>query len=101
MSYALIGLLIGLKFFELYSNRQKKENNIVTAANVEPPYKNTAVGKGICGICKQTWTNPTALTSSGYVFCYTCIKTSIQVFGVCPITKIKSNEKNLRKLHLN
>ena len=99
MSYAFIALLVSIKFMELYFNSKRSVNARVSVANIEPPYKDSIVPKGICGICKQKWTNPTALTSSGYIFCYTCIRTHIQIFGACPITKIRTSVKSLRKIH--
>ena len=100
MSYIFLGLLIAIKFMELYFSSKKKGNAIVNTIIIDPPYMNSEIGKGICGICKQKWTNPTALTSSGYIFCYTCIRTQIQIFGICPISKNKSSLKNLRKIIL-
>ena len=98
MSYSFIGLLIAIKCLEIYFNSSKKESSVGNFVEIEPPYSESEVGKGVCGICKESWTNPTALTCSGYVFCYACIKTHLEIFAACPITKKRASIRNLRKI---
>lgn len=100
MSYVFILLLIGTKIVELYFSSRKTANSAVLAVNLDPPYQNSVVSKGTCQICKQKWANPTALTCSGYIFCYTCIRTHVQIFSACPVTKIKASIRTLRKIHV-
>jgi Pex2 / Pex12 amino terminal region len=101
MSYRLIALIIAGKCMELYFNSKKKQNTPTPTISIDPPYSSSSIEKGQCGICKQNWINPTALITSGYIFCYTCIKTHVQVFSSCPITSLKSTQNSLRKLHIN
>ncbi|RHZ59980.1 hypothetical protein Glove_360g37 [Diversispora epigaea] len=52
----------------------------------------------ICPLCTNNLANPTAIPS-GYVFCYTCIHHHVEEFGCCPITLIKINIDELRRVY--
>ncbi|GES75248.1 peroxisome assembly protein 12 [Rhizophagus clarus] len=54
----------------------------------------------VCPICTNLLTNTTALPS-GYVFCYPCIFSYIEDYGRCPITLIKVDIDELRKVYWN
>lgn len=100
MGIAFIGLLLLLKVIEMFFTSKKGTKEAVAIKNIQPPYKDSVVGKGICPICKEKFVNPTALSSSGYVFCYTCIRQHLQVFNACPVTNVRSSLRNMRKIHV-
>lgn len=55
--------------------------------------------KGACPICKMTRRNETALLTSGYVFCYSCIHNFVQKYKKCPVTGYLSDLDNLTRVH--
>lgn len=54
-----------------------------------------------CPLCKKVCTNPTALSSSGYVFCYPCIYKYLNQHGCCPVTHLPSASKQLVRLYVD
>ena len=55
-----------------------------------------------CPICHSEIVNPTAVLESGYVFCYKCIFSYIEVENRCPITHIRtlSGTEGLRRIRI-
>lgn len=53
----------------------------------------------MCPICKKKRTNDTALSSSGFVFCYPCIFRYVQDTNRCPVTGYKSSLNQLVKIY--
>ena len=51
-----------------------------------------------CPLCLGIRTDPTA-SSSGHVFCGTCIRSHVQRFGSCPVTGVVCEESRLVKLY--
>ncbi|CAI2165092.1 10175_t:CDS:2 [Funneliformis geosporum] len=89
-----------------YSSEYARQPGRVDGINVPPPEIIAPDPRGIplpdtpnlCPICSNLLTNPTAL-SSGYVFCYLCISRHIEDYGRCPITLIKVEIDELRKVY--
>ncbi|CAJ0955217.1 unnamed protein product, partial [Mesorhabditis belari] len=52
-----------------------------------------------CPICLKNRENSTALSVSGYVFCYTCIDSHLKKFGKCPLTGLPANTSQLIRLY--
>ncbi|CAJ0583546.1 unnamed protein product, partial [Mesorhabditis spiculigera] len=52
-----------------------------------------------CPLCLKKRVNSTALSTSGYVFCYTCIDTYLKQYGQCPITHVPADTKQLIRLY--
>ncbi|CAG8667447.1 14783_t:CDS:10, partial [Funneliformis caledonium] len=88
-----------------YSSEYARQPGRVDGIDVPPPEIIAPDPRGIplpdtpnvCPICSNLLTNPTAL-SSGYVFCYLCISRHIEDYGRCPITLIKVEIDELRKI---
>jgi len=57
--------------------------------------------KGLCPICRKTRRIHTALSVSGYVFCYQCILPIVQQHGMCPVTRIPAKEDDLIRLYVD
>uniref|UniRef100_T1JC72 Peroxisome assembly protein 12 n=1 Tax=Strigamia maritima TaxID=126957 RepID=T1JC72_STRMM len=53
----------------------------------------------LCPLCLKKRTNDTALSTSGFVFCYRCIHQHLQLHGACPITKYVTTTDNLIRLY--
>ncbi|XP_053671178.1 peroxisome assembly protein 12-A [Anopheles nili] len=49
----------------------------------------------VCPICLQKPIIPTAVSVSGYVYCYRCITTQLQSEGRCPVTKYPATINDL------
>lgn len=54
--------------------------------------------KGICPLCLQRWLIPTAISISGYVYCYRCIVTHLQKENKCPVTKYPATVNDLVRI---
>ncbi|XP_028310967.1 peroxisome assembly protein 12 [Gouania willdenowi] len=52
-----------------------------------------------CPLCKQLCTNATALSTSGYVFCYRCIYAYVKVHRRCPATGYPTEPRHLIKIY--
>lgn len=100
MGYWFLAFLACLKFLQIFYSAPKKNQLTTSLKNIQAPYTDSSVPAGICGICRNKWINPTALTTSGYIYCYTCIRNHLGLFSSCPQTSIKSSLRNLRKLHI-
>ncbi|XP_060081299.1 peroxisome assembly protein 12-like [Ylistrum balloti] len=57
-----------------------------------PPYN-------VCPVCLRTRTNDTALSVSGYVFCYPCIYEYVNKHRCCPVTSYPASQEHLIKLY--
>ncbi|OTF76078.1 C3HC4 Zinc finger domain containing protein [Euroglyphus maynei] len=60
--------------------------------------KNSPISLNLCPICGHKRTNATALTSSGYVFCYSCIHSYLIKNNRCPITGFPSKLEQLVRI---
>ena len=101
MSYLFLSFIAVLKLLQIfYTTPSKKPSSNHSGQVIPPPYTESSIPSGICGICREKWVNPTALTSSGYIYCYSCIRNHLGIFHACPITNTKSSLRNLRKIHI-
>ncbi|KAK6759657.1 hypothetical protein RB195_021314 [Necator americanus] len=53
-----------------------------------------------CPLCMQKRTNDTALSVSGYVFCYSCIYSHVEQFKECPVTGLPATTNELIRLYI-
>ncbi|CAB4444732.1 unnamed protein product [Rhizophagus irregularis] len=89
-----------------YSSEYARRPGIENRVDVPPPDIIAPDPRGIplpespnvCPICTNLLTNTTALPS-GYVFCYPCIFSYIEDYERCPITLIKVDINELRKVY--
>ena len=63
------------------------------------PTMSSADSGALCPICRQRRENETALSVSGFVFCYKCILSYLKAHGVCPVTKLPAKTSNLVRLY--
>ncbi|XP_031551332.1 peroxisome assembly protein 12-like [Actinia tenebrosa] len=100
-----------LKFLEWwYSSENSHTVAAVTQLPVPPPPPQLQPAQfGVqlpshpaqCPLCKKVRTNPTALSTSGYVFCYPCIYRHLGQHGCCPVTHLPSTQEQLVRLYIN
>lgn len=93
-----------LQFVEWwYSNDDLSANLAVSF--IPPPektiQKSLPADSAVCPLCLKTRTNDTALSVSGYVFCYPCIYRHVSLNGKCPITRLPCDTSNLVRLYTN
>ena len=55
------------------------------------------VKSGICVVHNGGMVNPTALPS-GYLGCYKCLFTFVEEHGICPVSGVKVEPSELRKI---
>ncbi|KAK6019864.1 peroxisome assembly protein 12 domain protein [Ostertagia ostertagi] len=53
-----------------------------------------------CPLCLQRRRNDTALSVSGYVFCFTCIERHVKSFKTCPVTGLPASTNELIRLYI-
>ncbi|GFR80424.1 peroxisome assembly protein 12 [Elysia marginata] len=53
----------------------------------------------ICPLCMRVRANSTALSVSGYVFCYLCINEHVKKEKCCPITGYPATSEHLVKIY--
>ncbi|OXU25299.1 hypothetical protein TSAR_005309 [Trichomalopsis sarcophagae] len=56
--------------------------------------------KGICPICKKPPWIHTAISTSGFVYCYTCILPEVRKNKKCPVTGYPAKEDHLIRLYV-
>ncbi|VDK50076.1 unnamed protein product [Cylicostephanus goldi] len=54
-----------------------------------------------CPLCMRKRTNDTALSVSGYVFCYSCIYDHVNQFKTCPVTGLPATVNELIRLYIH
>ncbi|RCN33638.1 hypothetical protein ANCCAN_20535 [Ancylostoma caninum] len=54
-----------------------------------------------CPLCMRKRTNDTALSVSGYVFCYSCIHSHVNEFKTCPVTGLPATTNELIRLYIH
>lgn len=55
--------------------------------------------KGLCPVCIQTFSIPTAVSISGYVFCYKCIIKHLEDSKTCPVTNYPVDIDDLIRIY--
>lgn len=53
----------------------------------------------ICPLCQKTRVNPTSVSISGIVYCYTCIFPYIEANGKCPVTLLPCSTDQLIRIY--
>ncbi|XP_014664971.1 PREDICTED: peroxisome assembly protein 12-like [Priapulus caudatus] len=102
LSSGLSASVFFLQFMEWWYRSEHSSHDTITALPIPEPPKGVYDVKlldGVCPVCGQERTNETALSTSGFVFCYPCIHSYIQESGKCPITGFPSSLECLIKLY--
>lgn len=55
--------------------------------------------KGLCPVCIQAFSIPTAVSISGYVFCYKCIMKHLENSKTCPVTNYPVDIDDLIRIY--
>ncbi|XP_036004432.1 peroxisome assembly protein 12 [Fundulus heteroclitus] len=92
-----------LQFLEWwYSSENQSTVKAVTSLPAPPPPLHLQEERGDqknCPLCRTLRTNSTALSTSGFVFCYRCIHAYVKANRRCPLTGFPSEPQHLIKLY--
>lgn len=88
-----------LQFIEWWQNEANMGDLSKLPIPSAPPSDiNSQRYKDICPLCLQRWLIPTAISVSGYVYCYRCIVTHLQKESKCPVTKYPASVNDLVRI---
>nr|XP_022344235.1 peroxisome assembly protein 12-like [Crassostrea virginica] len=99
------GLSVGVFFLQFLEWWYASENNspsLMALPVPDPPETDKDLIKtphNVCPLCLKLRTNDTALSTSGFVFCYPCIYDYIKQHQCCPVTSYPSRQEHLIKLY--
>ncbi|XP_057668896.1 peroxisome assembly protein 12 [Diorhabda carinulata] len=91
-----------LQFLQVW-NSQKSNYNMTDLPNVPAPMLDNKAKKyeGKCPLCLKSWTIPTVLQVSGYIFCFRCILRHLNEHQKCPVTSLPAKPLDIVRLYIN
>lgn len=110
LDYAQTGLIAAVFFFKMMEWWYQSAEERMSARTVYPPPPPPPppevakegiplpTDRTICPLCSQKRANPSVVTVSGFVFCYTCIFKYITQYNRCPITLMPATVDQIRRL---
>ncbi|KAJ4803267.1 hypothetical protein LUZ62_015833 [Rhynchospora pubera] len=110
LDYAQTGLIAAVFFFKMmewwYQSAEQKMSAPTVYPTPPPPPPPKVAKNGVplpqdqslCPLCCQKRANPSVLTVSGFVFCYSCIFKSVSQHKKCPVTLIPASLDHIRRL---
>ncbi|NWS71585.1 PEX12 protein, partial [Crotophaga sulcirostris] len=106
------GLSVSVFFLQFldwwYSSENQETIKSLTALPTPPPpvHLDREAGsallpklKTVCPLCRKIRVNATALSTSGYVFCYRCAYSYVKAHQRCPVTGYATELQHLVKLY--
>ncbi|NXP73120.1 PEX12 protein, partial [Ramphastos sulfuratus] len=106
------GLSVSVFFLQFldwwYSSENQEAVKSLTALPTPPPPVHLDRGaasallpklKSVCPLCRKIRVNATALSTSGFVFCYRCIYSYVKAHQRCPVTGYATELQHLVKLY--
>ncbi|BAF26723.1 peroxisome biogenesis protein 12 [Oryza sativa Japonica Group] len=110
LDYAQTGLIAAVFFFKMMEWWYQSAEERMSAPTVYPPPPPPPLPKvakdglplppdrTLCPLCCQKRNNPSVLSASGFVFCYSCIFKSVSQHKRCPITLMPATVEQIRRL---
>lgn len=86
-----------IQFLSWWYSDESKVGNLTKKPIPKPPHQNTRTV--LCPICLRLRKNEVVLITSGYVYCYRCIKDYLDKKGKCPVTNLPSKSDNLVRIY--
>lgn len=106
------GLAVSVFFLQFldwwYSSENQETIKSLTALPTPPPPVHLDHGEGsvllpklktVCPLCRKIRVNATALSTSGFVFCYRCVYSYVKAHQRCPVTGYATELQHLVKLY--
>ncbi|KAL8566412.1 hypothetical protein ACOMHN_011990 [Nucella lapillus] len=98
------GLSVGvffLQFLDWWYNSDTTTPLLTALPTPSPPQKDSTEtsAASTCPLCQRIRTNETALSVSGYVFCFPCIHEYLRKHGCCPVTSYPAKTEHLIKIY--
>ncbi|CAF4057757.1 unnamed protein product [Adineta steineri] len=93
-----------IQFIDWWNNTNGSSKQTSIGTTSIPPLPTTiptrpAIGKRQCPLCRQPCNVPTAVSGSGYVYCYTCISNYVTRYHKCPATNQPVTNEQLIKIY--
>uniref|UniRef100_A0A0D9XKF6 Peroxisome biogenesis protein 12 n=1 Tax=Leersia perrieri TaxID=77586 RepID=A0A0D9XKF6_9ORYZ len=110
LDYAQTGLIAAVFFFKMMEWWYQSAEERMSAPTVYPPPPPPPLPKvakdglplppdrTLCPLCCEKRNNPSVLSVSGFVFCYSCIFKSVSQHNRCPITLMPATVEQIRRL---
>ncbi|RCV42590.1 hypothetical protein SETIT_9G227600v2 [Setaria italica] len=110
LDYAQTGLIAAVFFFKMMEWWYQSAEERMSAPTVYPPPPPPPTpkvakdgiplpsDKTLCPLCCQKRANPSVLSVSGFVFCYSCIFKSVSQHKRCPVTLMPATVEQIRRL---
>ncbi|KAF3604809.1 hypothetical protein DY000_02051498 [Brassica cretica] len=110
LDYAQTGLIAAVFIFKMMEWWYQSAEERLTAPTVyppPPPPPSPKVAKEgihlppdrtLCALCLQKLANPSVVTVSGFVFCYSCVFKYVSQYKRCPVTLIPASVDQIRRL---
>ncbi|KAJ3682392.1 hypothetical protein LUZ60_014965 [Juncus effusus] len=110
LDYAQTGLIAAVFFFKMMEWFYQSAEEKLTAPTVYPPPPpppppkvakdgvQLPADKTLCPLCCQKRNNPSVLSVSGFVFCYSCVFKSVTQHKRCPVTLMPATVEQIRRL---
>ncbi|KQJ97019.1 peroxisome biogenesis protein 12 [Brachypodium distachyon] len=110
LDYAQTGLIAAVFFFKMMEWWYESAEERMSAPTVYPPPPPPPLPKvakdglplqpdrTLCPLCCQKRNNPSVLSVSGFVFCYSCIFKSVSQHKRCPVTLMPATVEHIRRL---
>uniref|UniRef100_A0ACD5U6U5 Uncharacterized protein n=1 Tax=Avena sativa TaxID=4498 RepID=A0ACD5U6U5_AVESA len=110
LDYAQTGLIAAVFFFKMMEWWYQSAEERMSAPTVYPPPPPPPLPKVVkdglplppdrtlCPLCCQKRNNPSVLSVSGFVFCYSCIFKSVSQHRRCPVTLMPATVEQIRRL---
>ncbi|KAK9506318.1 hypothetical protein O3M35_008275 [Rhynocoris fuscipes] len=102
VTYKFLSQILEISAFTIQFLSWWHSDEIKTKLNTLPippalnPERNV---KNLCPICHQKRKVEVVLQSSGYVYCFRCIKEELQKTGKCPVTNLPASPEHLVRIY--
>lgn len=91
-----------LQFLQWYQDSSASQKIQAQLPTPEPPTKfdrNSLKYSNVCPLCFQDFVIPTAVSVSGYVYCYKCITKHLKKYYYCPVTNYPCTIDDLVRIY--
>ncbi|XP_031114674.1 peroxisome biogenesis protein 12 [Ipomoea triloba] len=110
LDYAQTGLIAAVFFFKMMEWWYQSAEERMSAPTIYPPPLPPPAPKvakdgiplppdrTLCPLCSQKRANPSVVSVSGFVFCYSCIFKYVSQYKRCPVTLMPATVDQIRRL---